>query len=162
MRGAVWLAVLTLSACAAAPPPDPATPRMGLIPDSGGLQPTRTHLRIDFSRAEAGAIDTVSRILGHRPAEVTDQAECGAGPVRAVRWQSGLTLNFQDGDFSGWVVNAPGFAVAGGYQVGMTAPDLALRQTSLGREFTAGRVFGLVDDAGRVAALWSGTTCFFR
>ena len=158
MRG-TWGLVLTLSACATALPPPQAA---GLMPDAGGLQPAGTDLRIDFSRAEAGAIDTVSRILGAHPSEVVDQAECGAGPVRAVRWPTGLALNFQDGDFSGWVVDAPGLIVAGGYRVGMTAPDLALHQTSLGREFSADGVYGLVDEAGNVAALWSGTTCFFR
>jgi len=158
MRGA-WLAVFALSACATALPQPQAT---GLMPDSGGLQPAGTNLRIDFSRAEAGAVETVSRILGARPAATVDQAECGAGPVRAVRWQSGLTLNFQDGDFAGWVVDEPGLVVAGGYRVGMAAPDLALHQTSLGHEFEAGGVFGLIDQAGEVAALWSGTTCFFR
>ena len=157
MRAALAL-VLALSACAATPPPQNA----GLMPDSGGLQPAGTDLRIDFSRAEAGVIDTVSRLLGAQPSEIVDQAECGAGPVRAVRWQSGLVLNFQDGDFVGWVVDAPGLTVAGGYQVGMAAPDLALQQTSLGHEFAAGGVFGLVRDTGTVTTLWSGTTCFFR
>ena len=153
-----WLAVLALSACGPAPPPQIA----GLVPDSGGLQPAGTNLRIDFSRAEAGAIDTVSRILGARPSEIVDQTECGAGPVRAVRWQSGLTLNFQDGDFVGWVVDAPGHIVAGGYQVGMEAPDLALHRTSLGHEFAAGGVFGAAQEDATITTLWSGTTCYFR
>lgn len=158
MRAAL-AALLVLSACASAP----EQPQIaGLTPDRGGLQPAGTPLRIDFSRAESGAIDTVSRILGARPTGIVDQAECGAGPIRAVRWQSGLVMNFQDGDFAGWVVDAPGLAVAGGYRVGMDAPDLALRQTSLGQEFSDDGVFGLVRDGATVAALWSGVTCFFR
>jgi hypothetical protein len=158
MRAALVF-VLALSACATALPDQRP---MGLTPDRGGLQPAGTDLRIDFSRAEAGTIDTVSRILGARPARINDLAECGAGPVRAARWPSGLTLNFQDGDFAGWVVDAPGMTVAGGYRVGMAAPDLALQSTSLGRDFEAGGIFGLIEDAGTVTTLWSGTTCFYR
>ena len=158
MRAALVF-VLALSACATALPDQSP---MGLVPDSGGLQPAGSDLRIDFSRAEAGAIDTVSRLLGARPARIVDQADCGAGPLRAVRWPTGLTLNFQDGDFVGWVVDAPGARVAGGYRVGMAAPDLALQQTSLGREFEDGGIYGLIEGAGTITTLWSGTTCFYR
>lgn len=153
--------VLMLAACTTAPGgPIPAA--AGLTPDAGGLQPAGTDLRIDFGRAEPGVIATVSRLLGSDPVEIVSQAECGAGPMRAARWPNGLTLNFQDGDLRGWVVDAPGQPVAGGWQVGMAPPDLPMQSTSLGTEFSQSGVFGLVQDTGRVTTLWSGTTCFFR
>ncbi|MAX73119.1 MAG: hypothetical protein CMH66_05530 [Nioella sp.] len=153
--------VLALAACTTAPG-GPIPQSAGLTPDARGLQPAGTDLRIDFGRAEPGVIATVSRLLGSDPSRIVTQPECGAGPVRAASWPGGLTLNFQEGDFRGWVVDAPGQPVAGGLQVGQMPPNLPLQSTSLGREFSQAGVFGLVEDAGRVTTLWSGTTCFFR
>ena len=75
-----------------------------LTPDAAGLQPAGTDLRIDFGRAQAGVIETVSRLLGDDPSDIGTIGECGAGPVTAAYWDDGLTLNFLDGDFRGWAL----------------------------------------------------------
>ncbi len=157
----LWLIALGLAACSTVQD-GPIPHASGLTPDATGLQPVGTNLRIDFGRAEPGVIATVSRLLGADPIAIVNQTECGAGPMRAARWNAGLTLNFIDGDFDGWVVNEPGLTVAGGYRVGMAAPDLAMQDTTLGIEFDADGVFGLIEDASTVTTLWAGTTCFFR
>lgn len=165
MRAAAsLLAAALLAGCTlGTPAPEPAAPPpAGLTPDAEGLQPAGTTLRIDFGRAQPGVIDAVTRLLGEGPASVTRNGECGAGLVTAARWTNGLTLNFLEGDFRGWVVDAPGQPVAGGLSVGAQAPGVPLQDTTLGQEFQSGGVFGLVQDGATIDTLWSGTTCFFR
>ncbi|MEM9318214.1 MAG: hypothetical protein AAGA70_04320 [Pseudomonadota bacterium] len=132
--------------------------------DAGGIQPPNTDLRIDFGRAQPGVIEAASRLFGAAPDEVIIQTECGAGTVTAARWP-GVTLNFLDGDFRGWVVAAPGLP-AGGLTVGTprdALPPLRYQETTLGTEFDAGGVFGIIlPGEDEVAQLWSGATCFFR
>jgi hypothetical protein len=164
-RGAAGLALL-LGACAA-PVAAPRAPAPGLVLDPEGLHPAGSALRVDFGRAEAGAVAAVSRLLGTGPVETTAMQECGAGPVKAVSWANGLTLNFQNGTFLGWVSQqgrgAPS-ATASGLGPGTARAALQgarFEETSLGTEFAAGGVFGLVE-GGEVRLIWSGVTCFFR
>lgn len=163
MRAALAV-TLALAGCTLSLPESQAGLATGLVPDAAGLQPAGSDLRIDFGRAQTGVIDAVTRLLGHGPADVATNPECGAGLVTAVRWDGeGLTLNFQNGALRGWVVDAPGLrAGEAGLSVGSPPPPLALEETSLGREFGQGGVFGLVDETGTIALLWAGTSCFFR
>ena len=133
-----------------------------VTPDAEGLQPVGSDLRIDFGRAQEGVIDAVTRLLGQPPVEITRNGECGAGLVTAARWPNGLTLNFLEGDFRGWVVDQPGLP-AGGLEVGQLPPAVEMTETSLGQEFQRNGVWALVLPEGpQVVSLWSGTTCFFR
>ena len=123
-------------------------------------------LRIDFGRAQAGVVLSVSRLLDEDPIAITEQAECGAGPITAVRWESGLTLNFFEGAFRGWVSSDPELPADGGFRPGMMRvelPAVSFQLTSLGDEFSRGQIGGLLDESATVVELlWSGTTCFFR
>lgn len=154
---------LWLAACATVPS-EPEPPVFTL--DSRGIQPTVSQLRIDFGRAQVGVIETVSRLLGDRPDRIETNAECGAGPITAASWDTGLTLNFQDGSFVGWVNTDPGLAAAGGLRPGqprLDMPQVSFSVTTLGTEFARNEVYGLLtenDEAVRL--LWAGTTCFFR
>ncbi|MEM1272596.1 MAG: hypothetical protein AAGF88_02200 [Pseudomonadota bacterium] len=132
--------------------------------DAGGIQPAGTNLRIDFGRAQDGVVDTASQLFGAVPDRITEQSECGAGVVTAASWP-GVTLNFLDGDFRGWVLAAPGLS-AEGLTVGTPRAAIngvTFRETTLGTEFGRNGVFGLIlpgeDD---VSLLWSGVSCFFR
>jgi hypothetical protein len=159
-RAAAAVALL-LAACA---PAGTSGPRPGLTLDAEGIQPAGTDLRIDFGRAQQGTIEAVTRLVGARPAEITANAECGAGPVTAARWDRGPTLTFQDGTFLGWVSDGSGPAATSG--IGPGSPGAALAgatfsDTSLGTEFETDGIFGLVE-GDRVVTLWSGLTCFFR
>ena len=156
-------AALVVTACMPGPRA-PALPPLSL--DAQGIQPSISQLRIDFGRAQVGVIDTVTRLLGEGPTEIVTTAECGAGPVTAARWKDGLTLNFQDGAFVGWVNADPDLAVAGGFRAGMprlSMPPVSFQITTLGTEFGRGEVFGILTEGdGAIRLLWAGTTCFFR
>ncbi|MGI3183991.1 hypothetical protein [Nioella aestuarii] len=162
MRHALLL-VAALSACTPLPLPTSAPGGSGVTPDASGLQPGGTDLRIDFGRAEAGVIETVSRLVGSQPADVTLIEECGAGPVTAAYWRNGLTTNFLDGDFVGWTVTEPGLPVAGGLSVGMSPPPVQMTETTLGQEFESNGIWALIgEDSTDITVLWSGISCFFR
>jgi hypothetical protein len=152
-----------LEACVTTPS-EPLPPPLSL--DARGIQPTVSQLRIDFGRAQVGVIETVSRLLGERPVQVTTNFECGAGPVTAAAWADGLTLNFQEGNFVGWVNTDPDLPAGGGILPGQSRldmPQVSFSVTSLGTEFSRTEVYGLLtenDEAVRI--VWAGTTCFFR
>lgn len=77
----------------------PATgPAQGYTPDAAGIAVDGTDLRVDFGRAEAGAIAAVSGLLGRAPLAMRD---CPGSSARAVEWD-GLTLYFRGGAFLGW------------------------------------------------------------
>lgn len=160
MRFALLL-VAALSACTPLPLPSSAPDGNGVTPDSTGLQPGGTDLRIDFGRAQEGVIETVSRLLGSDPTDITTSPDCG--DVTAAYWRSGLTLNFVEGDFRGWVLTEPGLSAAGGLSVGDTPPPVTMATTTLGREFEIDGVWALVEETGpEITTIWSGRTCFFR
>ncbi len=120
------------------------------------------------------------------PAEVGRAEECGAGPLSYLSWNDGLTLYSLDGLFAGWSLDetgAPGAAPAAkgkpapklttisGIGIGSTRAqlldvyDAKIEQTSLGTEFNAAGLSGILDGTGgkaRVTNLWSGVNCVFR
>lgn len=155
------IAAIALAGCGAR---EPEVPPFTL--DGEGIDPTISGLRIDFGRAQVGVIDTVSRLMGGPPGSVTTIAECGDGPMTIAQWDSGLTLNFVDRDFRGWVSSDPDLPVAGGFAVGQARvdmPSVSFQVTSLGEEFNIGPINGLLDPtATEIQQLWSGATCFFR
>jgi hypothetical protein len=103
---AAFAAALALSACAPSSSPDRAA-AVGLVPDALGLQPNGTTLRIDFGRAESGAVPVASRLLGEDPAYRGPVAGCA---LTAARWDGGLTMWFDRGSFVGWTDPALGSA----------------------------------------------------
>lgn len=157
------LAVLGLSACISPTPREPEIPVLTL--DGNGLQPSTSALRVDFGRAQTGVIDTVSRLLDERPAQISTNTQCRAGPVTSAQWANGLTLTFMDGNFLGWNTSDPALPVAGGFRPGQLRtemPQISFQVTSLGTEFNRAGVFGLMDSTGNeVRVLWTGLTCFF-
>jgi hypothetical protein len=159
----ILAAALALGACVGTPR-EPEPPVLTL--DAQGIQPTVSQLRIDFGRAQPGVIDTVSRLLGDGPEAVTTNPECGAGPVTSATWEDGLTLNFQNGDFVGWVNSDPDLAVAGGFRAGqprIEMPQTSFQITTLGTEFSRSAISGILTEGdAAIRLLWAGTTCFFR
>ncbi len=141
-----------------------------LRPDRAGLAIAGNDQRIDFGRAEAGAIAAVTKVLGAAPVSRTDNAECGAGPATLVKYDR-IDLLFQGGAFRGWSTDDPRTAAANGLSAGITRRQLEgggygpFEATSLGVEFSAGGVSGLLPDNAPdtpVQMLWAGTSCFFR
>lgn len=89
-------AVWALASCAG---PGKDRPSYDYSPDAGGIAIEASPLRIDFGRAEAGAIAAMSRLLGSDPIE---SRPCASGRVRSVTWRNGFTMVFEGGAFLGW------------------------------------------------------------
>lgn len=126
------------------------------------------------------------------PAQSGRNEECGAGPLAYLSWSDGLTLYALDGLFAGWSLDAPSagqipaktsgkpgakgeaparLTTISGIGIGSTraqllsAYDARIEQTSLGTEFNAAGLSGILDGTGpkaRVTNLWSGVNCVFR
>lgn len=119
------------------------------------------------------------------PAEKGRAEECGAGPLAYLSWNDGLTLYALDGLFAGWALDetgapaakgkdgepAPKLTTISGIGIGSTraqllgAYDAKIEQTTLGTEFNAAGLSGILDGTGakaKVTNLWSGVNCVFR
>ena len=138
-------------------------------PASGSARP------IPFGTARA---QVMTALAARGAAETGTNGECGAGPLDFATWADGLTLWFQDGALAGWALNGAaegaaggGASTASGLTIGSTRADLdsayaaTVEQSTLGTEFAAGELYGLLDGEGsgaRVTALWAGVSCNFR
>ena len=155
------LLVMTLTACLPTSRDAPEVPVMTL--DGGGIEPGVTRLRIDFGRAQIGVIETVSRLLGERPASVVPNTGCGAGDVVRAVWSDGLTLYFEDGNFAGWVNRDASLPTVGGIRPGqarLELPPVSFQVNRRGTEFTLGAVTGLLDETDtRVVRTYAGQAC---
>ncbi len=134
--------------------------------------------QILFDAPTAQAVDAVSLTQDGLAPQRARNEECGAGPIDLATWPNGLTVMSQQGRFVGWSVSRAatdggngGLATMAGIGPGSTRGELEgayaaeIRETTLGQEFSAGDVFGLLDGTGPsalISALWAGTSCNFR
>lgn len=126
--------------------------------------------RLAFGEGQGRVVADARAALGE-PDEQGLQEECPAGPLGFVQWTGGLQLVFQDSAFVGWSAR-PGTTLrtAAGIGPGSTAaevkaayPASTVEQTSLGTEFSAGDLYGVMaEDADRVDHLYAGINCIFR
>ena len=137
-------------------------------PESGSTRP------VAFGDSVATVMQQLAALRG--PAERARNEACGAGPIDVASWPHGLRLAFQNDLFVGWSVDGrqPGAeaftTLAGlGVQSPRTALDSAyaatVEETSLGTEFAAAGLHGLLDSDrpdARVATMWAGVSCTFR
>jgi len=108
------------------------------------------------------------------PADGGTNSECGAGPLDYAVWADGLTLHFQEDRFAGWALDpraAGAHATMSGIGPGSTrreleaAYEVQVEETTLGTEFHAGGLEGILDGQGqeaRISAMWAGVSCVFR
>ncbi len=121
------------------------------------------------------ARDAVMAALAFRdPPDTGRQEECGAGPLDYAAWPDGLKLYFQQGKFAGWALDrraSGALSTASGIGPGSSRAELEaayavkVAQSTLGTEFTAGALSGLLDGPARdgsVSNMWAGTSCNFR
>lgn len=137
------------------------------LPPNGSARP------LAFGTRRADVLASLERVRG--PAGTGTNEDCGAGPVQYATWPDGLSLVFQNNRFAGWGLDrraAGALATANGVGPGTDREVLAdsfgtvtFRQTSLGTEFAAGGVFGVLDGAGARATItdmWAGVSCVAR
>jgi hypothetical protein len=166
---------------APAPPSGPApvaTGQASVALDAGGLlivmKDTGSTRMIDFGLPKDRTVAIVTNVAGAPTPESTN-SECGAGPVQFIAYPDGLTLLFQEDRFVGWSLDkdaAGKQSTMSGIGVGSTRSDLAaaysgvqVSETSLGQEFSAGGLYGVLDGpdgAAKIEVMWAGTSCVFR
>jgi hypothetical protein len=142
-----------------------------LLLDGSGL--VLEDRKIAFSSPASAAIAAASEVYG-RPLSVETLEECGAGPLQVSRF-AGLTISAQDGKFAGWSLDhrdkPPLPATASGIGIGSSRRELErahpveVFESSLGQEFTANELAGLLDGKGegaKITNLWAGATCIMR
>lgn len=155
---------------AAAEQPKLAVDSEGLrwfLPPNGSARP------LVFGATEADVLASLEAVRG--PADKGVNQDCGAGPVRYANWSDGLSLVFQNGEFAGWGLDSRAsgkIATANGVGPGVTRTVLAdsfgsvtVERTSLGVEFAAGNIFGVLDGAGpgaKITDMWAGVSCVAR
>lgn len=148
-------------------------------PDSGATRPLGFGVPLDQLKL------VTEKLKG--PAEAGRAEECGAGPLAYLSWDDGLTLYALDGLFAGWALDetapgtpqpkgkdgkpAPKLTTISGIGIGSTRAqlldvyDAKVEQTTLGTEFNAAGLSGILDGTGpkaKVTNLWSGVNCVFR
>ena len=157
---------------AEAPPaasPTPAVARIVAL-DPEGLRlvdrQSGATAALAFGQPAEPVVAGVSAAQGKAPSQRGTNGECGAGPLDFAAWDDGLTLWFQNGTFVGWATNRRGPTLMSGVGVGSSRADLEgahaieVRQGSLGTEFSAGDLHGVLAN-DRVANLWAGVSCNF-
>ena len=117
---------------------------------------------------------TLALLAFRGPPDAGTQGECGAGALEYAAWPDGLKLYFQREKFVGWAVDGRGkgaLATAAGIGPGSSRTALGeayaatFSTTTLGTEFAAGGLFGLLDGPGpnaTISDLWAGVSCNFR
>lgn len=141
--------------------------RRWFLPPNGSAHP------IPFGTPQADVLASLEGVRGLAGKGVN--TDCGAGPVEYANWPDGLGVVFQRGKFVGWGLDgrATGaLATADGVGPGTTRSELerafatiSVQRTSLGSEFTAGELHGLLDGPGpraRVTDMWAGVSCVAR
>ena len=124
---------------------------------------------LPFGIPSSELIETLTRVLGSSPVSTGENADCAA---RFIEWPRGLTTWVTRDRFAGWSVRENSdLTTPSGIGVGATRSQLQdvyaaeIRTTSLGEEFTAGGLAGLLDSSGdsaRISHLWAGATCIAR
>lgn len=166
-------------------PPETAMPAVPAKPavagavslDQEGLRlvsETGSTRLVAFGTPTADTVAALSSVLGN-PADRSTNSECGAGPTEFVSWPNDLDALFVDGKFSGWsagrdsggkVTTMDGLGVgATRQQLTAALADLKVEESTLGIEFNAGTISGILDKdgpTGKVETLWGGTSCVFR
>jgi hypothetical protein len=124
--------------------------------------------QLAFGLSSEAVLGPLERLRG--PADKGLNAECGSN---YANWADGLSLNFRRDKLVGWTLDgrAEGaITTMAGLGTGSTketlgAYDYKLARTSLGQEFTAGDLHGLLASTAadaKITYLWAGEVCLAR
>lgn len=160
------------------PTETPQSEEVGLILTDEGLQlvnlQTGSTTPLAFESDMATTQNAVAQILGE-PEETGENSECPSGPLTYANWSNGLVLNADGDTFVGWGLRSGDgdatLTTASGIGIGSTRQELEeaytveLVDSTLGVEFAAGNLFGLLsspEPTGTITDLWAGIACNFR
>lgn len=151
------------SATATAASTTPA--RVDLVAEGLRLTSDSSSKALDFGLPEDQVVAALSALM-RDPAERADLPDCGPTTI-AVSFGR-FTAYVVDGLFQGWRSGDATLSTADGLRVGSTLAevraarsDVTVTQGSLGTEFTAGGLSGLLTD-DVVTSLAAGQSCVFR
>lgn len=125
---------------------------------------------VAFGSDEVTVREVLEATLGAPPVERGDAVDCA---LEYVRWESGLTTWFADGNFVGWAVRDEGrtLTTMAGIGLGSSRAELEgayaaeIAPSSLGLEFHAGGLAGLLEgdeEHSQITHLWAGNSCIAR
>ncbi|OGT59677.1 MAG: hypothetical protein A3E01_04225 [Gammaproteobacteria bacterium RIFCSPHIGHO2_12_FULL_63_22] len=182
----IWLAI-ALASCSKKEPASGSQPRQPelapavvsapgwvLALDGEGLRifnsNTGASRLLAFGDDARQSMETLGRVLGEQPPVSVENEEC---QVDFARWSNGLTVWSSNSRFTGWSVapGSPTLSTASGVKIGSTrvelesAYDAEIMESSLGTEFLAGGLAGVLDSArpdAKISNLWAGETCIAR
>lgn len=118
--------------------------------------------------------DVLAALAFRGPPDTGTNSECGAGPLAYANWPDGLGLFFRNDKLAGWTLDQRregAITTAGGIGPGSTRKQLeevyaaTISESTLGTEFSAGEIFGILDGKGsdaRITNMWGGLSCNFR
>ncbi len=145
---------------------------LAFVTESGSVR------HFPFDTPAEDAIAAITRSYAGLAPHHTRNEECGAGPLDMASWHDGLTVLSQEGRWLGWSVSraaaagdAPGPKTMAGIGIDSTRSELQaaytadMSETTLGQEFSAGDLHGILDGTGptaRINAMWAGVSCNFR
>ena len=136
------------------------------------LQPSGSARPISFGSPQAGVIASMEAVRG--VADRGTNQDCGAGPAEYATWSDGLSLVFQKNRFTGWSLSNRAkdtVTTAAGVGPGSTRAELesaysaTVSKTSLGYEFSAGAIHGVLNGgsaSARITDVWAGVSCAAR
>jgi hypothetical protein len=145
-----------------------------IVLEGGGLRivPAGGAARlVAFGMPAAATLDALTKALGRGPSRRGSNEECGGGAQTLAAWDGLLTLWFsKEEGFVGWdsggrLATAEGIAIGSPRSALRALKGVKIAQSTLGTEFTAGDMSGLLASKApdaKVEALWSGSTCVFR
>jgi hypothetical protein len=165
------------SNAAAIPTRDSARTAAHVALDGEGIRmvsaPTGSARLLAFGSPSAQAIAAVSQVYG-APIDRATNRDCGAGAMEFVGFRDGMMLNVQDERLVGWTVrpgSTAGPTTMSGIGLGATRAQLesvyaaTIRQSSIGTEFSAGGIAGVLASAApdaRITDIWAGLNCIAR
>lgn len=125
---------------------------------------------IPFGMRQDAFLASLEQVRG--PAERRSNPDCPTGAVQYAAWPDGLSLVFEQGRFVGWglsggegatgsVETASGIG-PGDTRAQLDAQSAEVSQSTLGLEFAADEVYGLLDGpspSARITEMWAGVSC---
>ncbi len=99
------------------------------------------------------------------PVDSGAAGDCG---LDYLTWSNRLNTNFREGALVGWAVRDPGLTTMAGIGVGSSRAALdsvhqaEVSTTSLGNEFAAGGMAGVLSPEERIEVMWAGEVCLAR